>query len=875
MKPIKLTMSAFGPYATVAEVDFERFENEGVFLITGDTGAGKTTIFDGISYALYGLASGGKKRRDGKSFRSDFASMNNETYVEFVFRHRDRKYRITRNPDYERAKRKGSGTTKKSANAVLECLDTDEVISGVEKVDKKVKELIGLDQNQFSQTVMIAQGDFLKILNAKSEERKQLFQKLFHTGDYEWIQKQLKEKYDVAIKKLEQIKTSLEQEQSRIYIEPEFEECELIEELCSSDAHLLRLVPTLEKMISYQKKQHEIILAETEQLQKKVKEADAEYVRKEEGNKNLQRLAQLQEQWKALETKKEEIIQIQQELDAAKKAARLEPDEALMKRSSEDAFAERRRLEKQQLQLKSLSACLPQLEETWQKAEKEAESLEEIAKQLLDKEDAIVVREQYEQLSQKVVLIQKKMQDLLRDSQEKDLAYFHAKERYYSSQSGFLAQSLEPGKACPVCGSKEHPDPAKLQEGAVSKEDVEDAEEQRKRANDLLMENDKQMSQWKAAQDEQGKRLVQLGVDRDCDIQMLKQEMQALQEKKDRIRSQKEQSEKAYRKAAMDFEKTESLVAELSDSLIRKEQESLELEEVFHKKRMENGFVTMEQYMEAKRSAKDQQQMEREIVDYGKKAASLQDQIHDYQNKTADIELVDLSAFKAARDGLQSEFMVQTRKEREIEKNLAHNEEIFKFLESQYEKLEKQRQECAVVTDLYQVISGQKGGTQGKLTFEAYVQQYYFKEVIAAANKRLTVLTDGLFTLRCKPRAKNLRSQSGLDLDVLDRSTGMWRDVSTLSGGESFMASMALALGLSDIVQNQSGQIRLDSMFIDEGFGSLDETALQQAMNLLEKLADGNRLIGVISHVAELKERIDQKIIVRKTISGSEVTMVN
>ena len=185
--------------------------------------------------------------------------------------------------------------------------------------------------------------------------------------------------------------------------------------------------------------------------------------------------------------------------------------------------------------------------------------------------------------------------------------------------------------------------------------------------------------------------------------------------------------------------------------------------------------------------------------------------------------------------------------------------------------LEKVRDEYAMVNDLYRTVSGQKAGEKGKLNFETYVQQYYFKEVVAAANKRLTVLTDGGFVLRCKENAKNLRSQSGLDLDVYDINTMQWRDVSTLSGGESFMASMALALGLSDVVQNQSGQIRLESMFIDEGFGSLDENALRQAIGLLSKLADGKRMIGVISHVAELKDRIDQKIVVTKTRNGSGI----
>ena len=199
-------------------------------------------------------------------------------------------------------------------------------------------------------------------------------------------------------------------------------------------------------------------------------------------------------------------------------------------------------------------------------------------------------------------------------------------------------------------------------------------------------------------------------------------------------------------------------------------------------------------------------------------------------------------------------------------------QDIRETRKAQLRKAEK----WALVSELYKTLSGQHicaGEKRGKLTFEAYVQQHYFRQVVAAANLRLNALTEGMFTLRCKEVARDLRSQAGLDMDVLDRSTGQWRDVSTLSGGESFMASLALALGLSDVVQARSGGIRLDAMFIDEGFGSLDENALNHAMALLDSLADGKRLIGVISHMPELKERIERRIEVRKTLTGAQILM--
>lgn len=875
MKPIKLTMSAFGPYAAVAEVDFSRFEDQGVFLITGDTGAGKTTIFDGISYALYGLASGGKKRREGKTFRSDFASMKHETYVEFVFSHRDKKYRITRNPDYERAKQRGTGTTKKAANALFECIDTDEVVSGVEKVDKRVKELIGLDQNQFSQTVMIAQGDFLKILNAKSEDRKQLFQKLFHTGDFEWIQKQMKEKNDVALRKLEQIKDSISMERSHIYIEETFEKKEELKDYLADAISTAQMMPLLDEMVQFQREKYNVCLKEKESIEKRVKQMEEEYIWKEADNKNLARLEKLKMQQVDLEGKASEIAKLQNTLEIAKKAGELEPLEALLLRSKKEVAAEEKRLEAEKENFETLTANLPELEKRWKVAQTEAEKVDSMTQRILAITDALEVLKQYHALMKQLEKQQRKMQVLLADSKEKDLQYFHVKERYYGSQSGLLALELEQGRPCPVCGSLEHPNPAKLQEDAASKEDVELADKERKAASDLLAQSDRKLSQMKTSMDEQENRLLQLGIEKERDIEGLELERDVLEKDKARIVKAKEQTEKAYQKASMDHEKAKTIIEELTASLERKQKEGKESEASFYNALREHGFADADAYGAAKRSIAEQKKMEQQIMEHGAKKASLEAQIRDYQEKTAGKTAVDLKVLESEKQQLAMELAGVSRKERELEKYLETNAQTTKLLHSQYEKLEQQRSECAVISDLYQVISGQRGGAQGKLTFEAYVQQYYFKEVIAAANKRLTMLTDGLFTLRCKPRAKNMRSQSGLDLDVLDRSTGMWRDVSTLSGGESFMASMALALGLSDIVQNQSGQIRLDSMFIDEGFGSLDETALQQAMNLLEKLADGKRLIGVISHVAELKERIDQKVIVRKTVSGSEITMVD
>lgn len=210
-----------------------------------------------------------------------------------------------------------------------------------------------------------------------------------------------------------------------------------------------------------------------------------------------------------------------------------------------------------------------------------------------------------------------------------------------------------------------------------------------------------------------------------------------------------------------------------------------------------------------------------------------------------------------------------------MDRKIVLHEDARKEIGKALKQRERHQDHWAAVHDLYTCCAGQTAGSRrAKLTFEAYVQQYYFKQVVTAANLRLKVLTDGMFHLRCKEEAEDRVHQSGLDLDVHDSSTGQWRDVSTLSGGESFLASLALALGLSDVVQGQSGAIRMEAMFIDEGFGTLDDNALRNSLRVLDDLADGKRLVGIISHVHELEEKIDKQIIVSKTPKGSQVRVV-
>ena len=280
------------------------------------------------------------------------------------------------------------------------------------------------------------------------------------------------------------------------------------------------------------------------------------------------------------------------------------------------------------------------------------------------------------------------------------------------------------------------------------------------------------------------------------------------------------------------------------------------------------GFAGAEEYERAKMPARDMDALDAQLRARRERLRSLTDRLEALTEKLAGAERTELEALEATAAAAQRASRAAGEAAAAMKSAAAADEEaIARIRELSARRAEAQRR-WAVVKEVYDTVSGQVS-RRVKISFETYVQQYYFKQVIAAANKRLTVLTDGMFVLRVKEEARNMRSQAGLDLDVLDRSTGLWRDVSTLSGGESFMASLALALGLADTVQSRSGGVRLDAMFIDEGFGTLDENSLRQAMELLTRLAGGRRLVGVISHMAELKERIDKKVVVTKTAAGS------
>ena len=868
MKPLSLTMSAFGPYAGVTQLDFGKLGSEGVFLITGDTGAGKTTIFDAISFALYGEASGGAERRAARSFRSDYAAAEAETYVEFFFEHRGREYRIKRAPEYERRKLRGEGTTKQAAYAEFECAETGELITRIDAVNARVGELTGLSRSQFAQTVMIAQGDFLKILNAKSEDRKRLFQKLFDTEVFAGIQQRLKDMNGECAQAVERINALSEAELARLKDDMDFARAKELRELRTDVRRMDKLTGLLEERLRARRERLDAAMAAAAQGEQRAALLSAQLAEARHTNRELDERDKLARELEKMNASGEAAAAQEEKLTHARCAARLAGAEALLKKWTAESTENAAQLSAAEQALKKSEAAQEEWAARRAAAEKELEGAEALKDGLRRMAEAIPLLMNAAAGAAALEAQREAAKLCLEESHRRDAEYTAVKERFYASQAGLLAAELKEGQPCPVCGSTEHPAPACPASEPATKEQLERADGERRRAEARVHAAAAEAAKRQAELEAAKGRLEALGFTGGESAQELEGECA-------RTRAEIQRREAAVKRARAESEAALAALSRAKAALENAEKRRADIEAALEAQQAEFaaglsalGFAGAEEYERAKMPARDMDALDAQLRARRERLRSLTDRLEALTEKLTGAERTELEALEATAAAAQRASRAAGEAAAAMKSAAAADEEaIARIRELSARRAEAQRR-WAVVKEVYDTVSGQVS-RRVKISFETYVQQYYFKQVIAAANKRLTVLTDGMFVLRVKEEARNMRSQAGLDLDVLDRSTGLWRDVSTLSGGESFMASLALALGLADTVQSRSGGVRLDAMFIDEGFGTLDENSLRQAMELLTRLAGGRRLVGVISHMAELKERIDKKVVVTKSAAGS------
>lgn len=868
MKPIKLTLSAFGPFSGRTEIDFEKIGESGIYLITGDTGSGKTTIFDAVSFALYGEPSGGRELRAGKSFRSDYAASDAETYVIFEFEQHGRRYIAERAPTYTRKAKIGTGTAENMAYARFTDVSSGQIWTRIDETDEKIKEIIGLDRKQFAQTVMIAQGEFRRILNAKSDERKQIFQKLFNTSRYEMFQNRLREMNSDCTKQMEELNGRIISEIDRVRLSPllrtDFtKEGYGWENAGEFLAELGKYNSWTEKNLKEAAEEFEQLSKQSETLVKKIAEA-------EETNR---RILRLEEKKSALERQLEGSSGIEDKekrLESAKKAAEVLVTETLIADKQRSLTAKKERFAKLSVLLKNQEETVNKARRELEAAEKSAENLPEMRAEFVRQQEILPVFNNLERLKISYAADSKKLFSLKAEWEDAENSYKTMLNRFILGQAGILARGLREGMPCPVCGSEDHPAPAKMTDEIPTQEAVAAAEKKAAKTRKDYSDFGGGVTALKAKieESESDERI------KGSSIVKIEERLAALKREISNTEARLAGARERIAAASSSYSALNAELSSVNSDVSALEPELENLRNSFEKAVADKGFDNVEDYHRSKLESDMLRALEKEIADYRSETKTLESAVKELEKAVDGREICDVNALRNKKSELTEGISAADLRRIELEKLIDINKNAASELEKLLKKQDEIRRKWAEISDLYKTVSGQQSGGKAKFSFEAYVQQHYFRQMTVSANERLKVLTDGTYMLRCKEKAKNLRQQTGLDLDVFDRNTGQWRDVSTLSGGESFMASIALALGLSDVVQENSGGIQLDSMFIDEGFGTLDENSLRQAINLLDRLADGKRLIGIISHVAELKNRIDRKIIVTKTASGSEVEII-
>ncbi len=910
MRPIKLKMSAFGPYAGTVTLDMDSLGRDGLYLICGDTGAGKTTIFDAIIFALYGEPSG--TYRNTAELRSKYADAAVPTEVELVFEYSDKVYTVRRSPEYMRESKRGGGMTLSRAEAELIHPDGS-VISKNREVDEAIRLLIGVDKTQFSQIAMIAQGDFRELLLASTDTRIKIFRKLFNTGLYRELQESLKSAVSTASREYEMLSASVLQYLDGISSN-ENSSTELDDaksgKLSRDEVHAI-----VKSVIDGDTEDLATLLKETAELEEALKERTTELGKAQEIEKSRNALnnARLQ-----LDTKTAALTILEAELEKETNAAperdklyesitltkndlpRYDELEALKLRLAEEIKSDAKISAELSASIaahaekKKLLALLMEEADTLKHSGEAKEYLEAKIRELSTERERLSallvdVRE-YESMTS---LLDKAKAEYLAVSNKSEQAqntYRQLNKLFLDEQAGVLAESLGEGLPCPVCGSTDHPSPAKKSSHAPSEEELKRAAEiseqtlaeAKKKSAAASMLAGKCEEKHAAVKQAAKSMLFDTGTDIDkkcaekiagCDSKIkklaneLSAEIERIKRRDElsllipRITSEAEEADSIARRLSEESSAVKNRIDSISEAVGR-----LASELEFDSRSAANASIEA-------RTAK-LAILQKNLDEAVKRHSDCKAEVIGLNDSIARLEASLSNSVKYDLDSLYAECTALDDKKRitgesaaalklRIDKNTSALE---KYLHTA-EKLEKAEKHLISIRTLSSTANGNISGKE-KIMLETYIQMTFFDRIIARANTRFMMMSDGQYELKRRTVSENHRSQSGLELDVIDHYNGTARSVSTLSGGETFKASLCLALGLSDEIQSSAGGIRLDTMFVDEGFGSLDENSLSKSIETLLKLSDNCRLVGIISHVSELKERIDKRIVVTKDRTG-------
>lgn len=907
MRPLKITMSAFGPYAGEVTLDMQKLGKSGIYLITGDTGAGKTTVFDAISYALYGEASG--NYRENTTLRSKYASADTPTFVELEFEYNNEIYKINRNPEYPRPNKRGEGFTKQRAEAKIFMPDNS-VITNIKEVTAKVEEIIGINKNQFSQIAMIAQGDFRKLLNCETNERSKIFRKIFKTEPYHNIEIKLSSLFNELKRNREKEKSGIEQYINQLKCNENDTLSLELERAKSGDVLIEDVIKLAGEIINkdtleYTKTQKNIesINEEIEKINSNIKLYENQEATKKAYAKASAKLEELktkrnecEKAYKSAEAQRERLEDLTRKINLINsKMPKYDELKSLENSISErtESFEKSNNL----LKLKQQEITLLEKEiDEKSKALEEVKGADLLAQKLtVQKKEINKKAEALKELKTEIDRC-KTEQKNLKNAQsfaKSALDEYGALENeynqiyiaFFNEQAGIIADELKDGEPCPVCGSTLHPNLARKSENAPSQADVESAQNLVKKAQEKADKARDTASALKSRVDEiaanvksAAKKLFgtddNIFDDYNSNINALKKEDDCT------LALLKTANEKLslYQKLDKEIPKIQEKQKSLSD----------EISTLNTQKASDEAFISEN----TKRVTSIKSELDFESADLAK------DKLKEYTNLSSDIKNA-IEKSKNDFDDIKSKYDTQKGTKASLENALKefkeidlaslnekslklneHKNDIDETAKSLYSRIESNKSLVDNISEKRDILKGYddkyvwlkalsetaNGDISGKekITLETFVQMTYFDSIIRKANIRLLTMSDGQYELVRRSDAETLKKNEGLALDVIDHFNGSSRSVSTLSGGESFMASLCLALGLSDEIQSSNGGIKLDTMFVDEGFGSLDGEALDRALSALTSLSQGNRLVGIISHVDALCDRIDNKIVITK-----------
>ena len=928
MRPLLLKMSAFGPYAGNTVIEFDKLGDKGLYLICGDTGAGKTTIFDAICYALFGEASG--RLRDVSMLRSKYADDLTPTEVELLFLHNDKEYRIVRNPEYYRPSKRGGGLTKQPQDACLYMPDGN-VISKAKDVNKAVEELLSLNCDQFFQISMIAQGSFRELLISDTNTRQKIFRELFKTGFYLTLQDKLSEARKEISDSVSDSKKSIEQYVRDIMVD---EDDVLLIDVENAKAGLMLTEDVIELIVSLINKDETIandnenklkaVNGELERVNSSIaiienainsKEMLDITLKEYEEKKPMEEAANAEFEKAKIElAKKDGIVKELSAIEAEiKKNEDIKKTEALINRLSDDEKNETEKLsllsdEKEQKagvlselksELDGLKNVGVSIEEYKNKLEKLDESINELNELKKEHKKFIRGQQELEELTDKYIEDNNEFKRL------RDI-YEEMEQAFRDGQAGILAATLTDGEKCPVCGSLAHPDKAKLTDEIPSEEKLNEAKDNASKARDKANEASSFLRSRRTfvelIKEQLINNAVELFSDSDIDedkdlfisnlesnIESRKFEITTLRNDiNDKLNNEKRREtrkkeiednliseyEKKLKLIDEDIASLNIEIAGINASINENKLKAKEIKESLIFSDMSDAEIRRNELTYTLNSIQQlydiKEQERNQIHD---EVTKLTSKIESLKKSLEGIEITDVTDKKAKKTELEYKRNDLIKKIQEERTRIRINNNVLENIKDKAESLKETEKNLSYITSLSKTANGDLSGKE-KIKLETYIQTTYFDRIIRRANLRFMEMSSGQYELKRQRVASDIRGQSGLDLVVIDHYNGTERSVRTLSGGESFMASLSLALGLSEEVQSSSGGVSVDTLFVDEGFGTLDSDSLDLAYKALTNVTEGNRLVGIISHVAELRNKIDNQIIVKKEKSGGSVATV-